>query len=658
MTLVRLPPQTALGPMGLALNRNRPLSFRLDGRVISGFEGDTIVTALLGSGILAAGTAFNQPVALEEQFAPLVAHRDGPGQAFPAARTPALEGLDLVSLDRDGQPVRLGFFNRLVRRRSDRLDHALTPESLWPTWTEDRAESEFRADVVVIGAGLAGLMAARAVIEAGRSVLVLEKTGQPGGMAGFFSPDGDGVDPDRLVADALKALGGKARARIITQAEAFRLEPGAVRFHQVLVEHGRPRGRVALARAPAVIVATGSVERPALFAGNRLPGVIGAVAAHRLMQRFGLWFGNRLVVSTTHNNGTRFALRLKDMGADVLRIADTRVRPVAREIDLAMAAGLALGVGMVPDAVVVGRGPHRLNLGFTLSFDGGAPSATRLDVDQLIVAGGFQPALELLVGAGMALRFDAAEQRFVGVGPLPEGVAMAGAVAGFMSHGAVAASATRAAAGLFGKALPQPEEPGTSALFFSPPGPSATAAAGGVGAVAAYLDHGPGLVTRAVCELHRDGRMSLLDEPQPLSLGGVAALVGMGVLSPLAAAEVARSRATSGAPIRLQAPGPRTGRGRTGVPDYLAGRFGKTPLQVRLMAGDGTVPPIGALIYADVDEQDPRHALGVVYGPPLRDRPGALALIARLSTRKDELVFFRDRSHTVLAAKVAEVLKP
>ena len=93
----RLPADAPHGFGGAALDRSKPLTFRLDGRSIEGFAGDTVLTALLANGITSAGTFGGDPVALDERSAPLVALRSAPKDLLPMERMPALSGLDLFT---------------------------------------------------------------------------------------------------------------------------------------------------------------------------------------------------------------------------------------------------------------------------------------------------------------------------------------------------------------------------------------------------------------------------------------------------------------------------------------------------------------------------------------------------------------------------------
>ena len=74
---------------GIELDRRKPLSFRLDGRRVTGFAGDTVLSAALACGIDTFGMRAGQPLGLGERFAPLI--RFGQGGPLPMERTPAID---------------------------------------------------------------------------------------------------------------------------------------------------------------------------------------------------------------------------------------------------------------------------------------------------------------------------------------------------------------------------------------------------------------------------------------------------------------------------------------------------------------------------------------------------------------------------------------
>ena len=118
---------------GSGLDRRTAVSFRLDGHVLSGFVGDTVLSALLANGIVAMGNHDGAPIRLDEAFVPLVAPRAEPGSVMPIDRLMLVDGLDLVTLG--AAPRRQSLLARLLRRDSPPCQPLLShqrrqPESL------------------------------------------------------------------------------------------------------------------------------------------------------------------------------------------------------------------------------------------------------------------------------------------------------------------------------------------------------------------------------------------------------------------------------------------------------------------------------------------------------------------------------------------------
>ena len=102
MTLqdARLRTDTAHALQGSAVDRSRPLQFRLDGRTYSGFAGDTILSAVLAAGVDTAGQRGGVALALTTSHAPAIVPEDqagDPWHALPMERTPATDGASYVT---------------------------------------------------------------------------------------------------------------------------------------------------------------------------------------------------------------------------------------------------------------------------------------------------------------------------------------------------------------------------------------------------------------------------------------------------------------------------------------------------------------------------------------------------------------------------------
>ena len=268
-------------------------------------------------------------------------------------------------------------------------------------------------DVVIVGAGPAGLAAAVAARRSGASVLVVDGFSQAGGQY-FMQP---------LVSDSSNAQ-IKAGEQAITDAEAagITLLPGFEIFaaysgFQLL---GAGRGKALVVEARAVIAANGAHDRVMAFPGWTLPGVMTAGAGQRLAKINDVLPGKRLVIAGSGVFLWAVAQTLLDKGSEIEALVEAR-RP-----QLALAAHLVAfperwqetsklfhSVSRRVKRVVFGRvvseafGSERVEK-IVLATPQGKSAETLAGFDALLVGHGFQPNIEITSLLDCEHRFDEA----------------------------------------------------------------------------------------------------------------------------------------------------------------------------------------------------------------------------------------------------------
>ncbi|GAA2408636.1 sarcosine oxidase subunit alpha [Nonomuraea africana] len=393
---------------GGRIDRGTTLRFIFDGTEYTGHPGDTLASALLANGVrqVATSVKLGRPRGIvsaggEEPSAVVQIEAPFPEPMLPATTVELYEGLVASSIPGQG---------RLATEPDPARYDAV----------------HAHCDVLVVGAGPAGLAAARAAAGTGARVILADERSEPGGSLlgtreSVTEPEADDVlgpqevSPGAEWAAATAAmLDGLPEVRVLPRTTVI----GYYDDNYVVAVERRTnhlgaaapadvaRERVWRIRAKRVVLATGAHERSIAFAGNDLPGVMLAGSARAYANRYGVLPGRRAVVFTANDSAYAAAFDLADAGVEIAAIVDVRPAPGAawaagaRERGIEVLAGhvvtAAQGDGQVC-AVLVGR--HRP--------DGEAAVGEReLAADLLLVSGGWNPVVHLFSQSGGTLRYD------------------------------------------------------------------------------------------------------------------------------------------------------------------------------------------------------------------------------------------------------------
>jgi sarcosine oxidase subunit alpha len=642
---------------GAAIDRGNPLEFRLDGRVIQGFAGDTVLSAVLAAGIDTVGIRHDTPLALSTRYAPTVipaAQVRDHQLALPMERTPATSGADYVTLAGTTRPALAGWMQRFTGPRHSLgldLDH---PHAMRIPWLTSAGAGEGPVDLVVIGGGVAGMTAALAGAKAGLKVVLLEAAPRLGGHARLFGTADGEETPDQSMTRLTSAIGKSDAIRVITQAEVFAVRANAVRAHVVDMADGTPAPRVIDIETRYVIIATGTIERLPIFPGNRQPGIIGALEAFDLAHHYGVWRGQSALFATTSSPVYRLAMLASDAGIVVPRIIDGRQQPQSRFIEFSKAYGITLAAGTIVAAVRAAGKDHALTVTPQLAMDSLTRTEQDIVVDRLIACGGWQPELTLWHMAGGESRWNAASGRIEPGSIGPDGVALAGSAGGYLSRRGCLASGAHAVDLLLGRPQKPVDDPAIDPIYETPDAPASIASADDTPGAPTFLDAGRRHIERPVPQQSpwpswlpfrpKPPGWSLADTPQPLDVADIAAGVQLGAIPASSAGIVAQERVAMVAIAAPEAPPAEQLGPLPLAPDYLIGRFGSGAQAWVIAPSEARTLEPGALIYRDADETDPLAAIGVV----LRVREGAtIALIAAEDAGPTAAVREQGRATTV-----------
>jgi sarcosine oxidase, subunit alpha len=471
---------------GGRIDRARALNFSFDGRAYTGLTGDTLASALLANGVHLLGRSFkyHRPRGLlaagaEEPNALVTVRRDA-ARCTPNLRATQLElyeGLEAFSQNRWPALVfDFGALNDLLAPFIPAGFYYKTfmwPRGAWRWLYEpriraaaglgrapehadpDRYTSRFaHCDVLVVGAGPAGLAAAHAAAAAGARVVLCDEQSEPGGTL-LCDPSGeqpllDGRPAGLWLSDTVSSLKGNPRVTLLTRTTAFGYFPhNLVGLSQRLTDHlaaphpEAPRERQWQLRAREVVLATGAIERPLVFPGNDRPGIMLAGAARTWLNRYGVVPGTRAVVLTACDESYRAALDLEQAGVDIACIADVRTSADGAWARRAREAGITVLHGVT----VLGTGGRRRVASVELARleAGRVLDAETQPCDLVLMSGGLTPSVHLHSQSRGKLVFDEALQAFL-PGEPAERSRCAGACRGVFALDAVFADGAAAGA--------------------------------------------------------------------------------------------------------------------------------------------------------------------------------------------------------------------
>lgn len=455
-------------PTGGRIDRARPISFSFDGRSYGAFEGDTLASALIANGVHLVGRSFKY-------------HRPRGIMTAGADEMNALVGVgaDQTRYTPNMRATLVELYHGLVAESQNRwpslrfdvgaVNDLLSPffpagfyykTFMWPkpAWKQlyepviraaaglgkaptsadaDRyMQCYAHCDVLVVGAGPAGLAAALAAAETGARVIVCDEQREFGGslLAADDDVSIDGLSAMGWVEAAVARLSRLENVTILTRTTTFGYYPHnfiglieRVTDHVATPDPRLPRERMWQVRAKEVVLATGAIERPLVFPENDRPGVMLADAARTYAARYAAKPGTRAVIATAHDEAYRAAITLRNAGVQIEAIADMRPHVDGELPDAARAAGIEVRTGTV---IVGTSGRLRVSSASLARVNGDTVSGgDRVPCDLVLMSGGFTPSVHLFSQSRGRLTYDEGLKAYV-PGEAAEKNRSAGACAG------------------------------------------------------------------------------------------------------------------------------------------------------------------------------------------------------------------------------------
>ena len=437
---------TRLAKGGRLINRTQPVEFTFNGKRLRGYQGDTLAAGLLANDQMLVGRSFkyHRPrgiVASGPEEPNALVNLGSGARLEPNQRTTTTElfdGLDSTSQNHwPSLEFDVGVVNNYAARFLPAWFYYKTfihPRPFWKhvfepiirrsaglgkaptTGDADRYEQAYAfCDVLVVGAGVAGLKAAKAAADQGQRVILLEQNPTLGGRAPVDQTEVDGLPVEAWLSDMEADLAAHDKITIRTRTCGFGVyDHGYVLADERVADHtpgdGRPKHRLWRIRAAMIISATGAIERPLSFAGNDIPGVMLASAVRDYVVNYAVSPGDRTVIVTNNDSAYQTALALKAAGLDVPAILDAREAATGALPDAARAAGIRVLTGK---AVAKVKGGKRVTGVAICAQAGEGAVQEEIACEAIAMSGGWSPVVHLFSHCGGKLTWDETLSAFI-----------------------------------------------------------------------------------------------------------------------------------------------------------------------------------------------------------------------------------------------------
>ncbi len=437
------------------VDRSTPLEFTFNGKTFQGYSGDTVASALLANGQHLVGRSFkyHRPRGIfsagSEEPNALVQLRRGAFQE-PNTRATVAElfaGLEATSQNHVGSlefdlMAATGFFSNFLSA-GFYYKTFMWPAAFWEKFYEpfirnsaglgrlsmqedpDQYDKGFlHCDVLIIGAGPAGLAAALTAGRTGASVIIADEDSRFGGRLNAETHTIDGTSGAAWADTVTAELKNMDNVRVMPRTTVYgAYDHGIYGALERKTDHlpttgGKPRQVLWRIYSKRAILAAGATERPIGFGNNDRPGIMLAGAVRAYVNRWGVSTGKRVTLFTNNDDGWRTARDLIANGIEITAIIDSR-NNVPHDLD---------------SRVEVFKGVHvadscgRLRLNeITLS------NGHRIKTDCLAVSGGWNPNIHLTCHQRSRPKWDESLSAFVPGDNRPVGMQIAGAANGTLS---------------------------------------------------------------------------------------------------------------------------------------------------------------------------------------------------------------------------------
>jgi len=435
---------------GGRIDRSKPVSFMFNGTRYKGYAGDTLASALLANGVhlIARSFKYHRPRGImsagPEEPCGMVQLREG-ARTEPNIRATQVELYEgLVANSQNCWPsvnFDINSINNLFNRLLPAGFYYKTfqwPKSLWMTYEEiirhaagmGKAPTEAdpdiydhmhaHCDVLVVGAGPAGLMAAKTAAATGARVMLADENTEFGGALRGRAEQIDGKPAMEWVEGVTAELAALDDVTLLPRTTV-----ASYYDHNMLVlnEHTgdhlptadghTPRQRMWKVWAKQVVLATGSIERPMVFGNNDKPGVMLTSAVQTYVNQYAVRPGSNAVIFTNNDTAYQAVAEMHDAGINIAVIVDNR-----KELSSVAKAAQDSGIEVLTNHVVFAAmgGKHVSGAEIMELNDAGdhlKGEHRKINCDLICMSGGWTPSVHLFSQARGKLKWDEELTTFV-----------------------------------------------------------------------------------------------------------------------------------------------------------------------------------------------------------------------------------------------------
>ena len=435
---------------GGLINRDKKISFKFNGKNYSGYEGDTLASALIANGVRLVGRSFkyHRPrgffgAGVDEPYAMVQLTRSN--ESIPNVRATEqelFEGLEAKSVNCwPNVNFDIGAINNFLNKFFPAGFYYKTfmwPKSFWykvyepfirktagfgvvsPNHDQERYEHKYEyCDLLVTGSGPSGLASAYAAAQNGARVILAEDKARFGGSlltSEVSIGNQTGKEWAEKIISELKSMPNvivKNRSQVFGYYDHNMLVMSErISDHLPKTNKYTPKQRLWYIRAKEVLISSGSIERPLVFGNNDTPGVMLSSAAKEYLKVYGVLVGKKPIVFTNNDSGYETAIEFKKNGISPI-VLDTRKNPKSEIINEAKNLNIDIKFSYV---VVAAKGYKKVKSADIAKISDDKKELSKIEkisCDCICVSGFWTPTVHLTSQSGNKTKFNEEIDAFI-----------------------------------------------------------------------------------------------------------------------------------------------------------------------------------------------------------------------------------------------------